>query len=134
MNYRKIVHWSALGGFAFIFGRAGFAKVFASPGMVEGMAAIGFGWTWTLLIGIAEVLGVVGLVAGVLKPSIKNASVLWLLPFGVGAFTVHMSYHHGLRDFWESLTVCVLSVVVLWTDERFKVVLSDGRPAREAST
>ncbi|WP_437677827.1 DoxX family protein [Sorangium sp. So ce131] len=134
MSYRKTVHWAALAGLALIFGQAGIEKVFASRDMVEGMAAIGFGWTWTLLIGVAEVVGVVGLAVGVLKPSIKNAAVLWLLPFGVGAFTVHMSYHHGIRDYWQSLTVCVLSAIVLWADERFRVVLGEGRPAREAST
>ncbi|AUX39640.1 uncharacterized protein SOCE26_010350 [Sorangium cellulosum] len=134
MSYRKTVHWAALAGLALIFGQAGIEKVVASPGMVEGMASIGFGWTWTLLIGIAEVLGVVGLALGVLHPAIKNVAVLWLLPFGVGAFTVHMSYHHGFRDYWQSMAVCLLSAVVLWADERFKVVLNGGRTAGEAST
>lgn len=91
--------------------------------MIEAMASIGFNETGTIFIGIAEVLGVLGILAGLFIPSIKNISVLWLMPFAIGALTVHMSYGHTISDYWESLTVCSLGVIILLSDKIFKIIL-----------
>ncbi|AUX39647.1 uncharacterized protein SOCE26_010420 [Sorangium cellulosum] len=39
-----------------------------------------------------------------------------------------MNYHHGFGDYWQSMAVCVLPAVVLWADERFKIVLRGDLP------
>ncbi|WP_394823086.1 DoxX family protein [Pendulispora albinea] len=123
MRYRSVVHWVAVAWFGAIFAYAGLAKVLGDAGMREGMLAIGFGAGWTVAIGWIEVLGVAGLLAGVFKPPLKNLAVLCLLPFSIGAFTVHMSYHQGFADYRESLCACVLALVILATDARFKIDL-----------
>lgn len=123
MKGKVIVHNLSLLVFACIFGYAGLYKVTGHTGMMEGMAALGFGREATLLIGWAEVAGVLGLLAGWFLPGTRSAAVLWLLPFGIGAFAVHMAHHDGFADYKESLLVCILAPVVLLTDRYFRVSL-----------
>jgi hypothetical protein len=91
--------------------------------MMQGMEAFGFGESWTLFIGVAETLGVAGLLAGIFFPAVRNLAVLWLLPFAIGAFTMHMAHHHGPADYKESVICIVLGVLMLWTDKRFRIIL-----------
>lgn len=90
--------------------------------MMEGMSAFGFNKAWTLLIGYLELLGVLGLLAGIIFSEIKNASVIFLFPFSVGALMVHFA-HRDYHDFYEAFIVTVLSVVLLATDKSFKIIL-----------
>jgi hypothetical protein len=117
------LHWGAFAVYTYIFGYAALYKIFKVPGMMNGMAAMGFGETWTLAIGIAEAIGVLALLAGIFVPPLKNVAVLWLMPFAIGAFTVHISYQHGFGDYRTSLLVCCLSVLLLWTDKTFDLRL-----------
>lgn len=123
MDHRAILHWIAFCGFTYIFGYAGLYKIIRKPDMMEGMASLGFNGTWTLFIGTTEMLGVAGLLAGIFYPAVKNLAVLWLLPFAIGAFTMHMGHHHGPADYKESVICIVLAVVLLWTDRRFRIVI-----------
>lgn len=120
---KKIFHWIALAIFIYIFGYAGLYKVFKVPGMMEGMAEMGFGATWTLFIGLAEVLGVIGVITGLFIPPVKYISVILLLPFAIGAFTMHMGLHHPFSIYMNSLLVCILPIIILWTDDKFKLIL-----------
>jgi uncharacterized membrane protein YphA (DoxX/SURF4 family) len=122
-SFTTILHWSAFIVYTYIFGYAALYKVLKVPGMMNGMAAMGFNETWTIAIGIAETIGVLGLLAGIFIPQLKNVAVLWLMPFAIGAFTAHMCYQHGLSNYFNSLLVCILSLILLWTDKRFAVVL-----------
>lgn len=120
---RKVIHWIALAVLTYIFGYAGLYKIFGVPGMMEGMAALGFGKIWTFFIGLAEVAGVAGVIIGLFYRPVKIISLLLLFPFAVGAFTVHMAFHDPFPIYLNSLLVCIMPLVILWTDEKFKLVL-----------
>ena len=122
MDIRTIVHYLALAYFSYIFGYAGLYKVIKKTSMMQSMQSLGFNETWTLVIGYAEVLGVAGLIAGLFVPHLKNASVLFLLPFAIGAFTSHMA-HHEFNHYYNSLIVCILPFVILLTDKHFRLEL-----------
>jgi uncharacterized membrane protein YphA (DoxX/SURF4 family) len=122
-GFITILHWTAFIVYMYIFGYAALYNIFKVPGMMNGMAAMGFNETWTIVIGIAETIGVLALLAGIFVPPLKNAAVLWLMPFAVGAFTAHMCYQHGLSNYFNSLLVCILSIVLLLTDKRFSMTL-----------
>lgn len=118
----SIVHWVAYLYYGYIFGYAGLFKVFKKKSMMESMESLGFNETWTLVIGWAETLGVAGLIIGFFYPAVKNLSILCLFPFAVGAFTTHMA-HQEYNHFYNSLYVCVLTIVILFTDKHFRIVL-----------
>ncbi|HVI43915.1 MAG TPA: DoxX family protein [Chitinophaga sp.] len=108
-------------GFLFIFTYAALYKVFHRAHMMEGMASFGFNTAWTTAIGYGELLGVIGLIAGLFYPIVLRLAILWLIPFAFGAFTVHMAhseYHH----FYNSLFCCIAPVVLFLTDKRLKIV------------
>jgi uncharacterized membrane protein YphA (DoxX/SURF4 family) len=126
INMEKIVsavHWLAYAYYGYIFGYAGLFKIFKKKSMMTSMESLGFNETWTLVIGWAETLGVVGLIIGLFNPAVKNLSILCLFPFAVGAFTAHMA-HNEYVHFHQSLWVCILTFVILLTDKHFKIVLA----------
>lgn len=118
----QVIHWISVTVFSFIFGYAGIKKLYQEETMMMGMEELGFDVTWTLAIGFAEVLGTIGVLAGIFVHPVKIISVLLLMPFAIGAFTMHMSQQHLFSIYWQSLAVCVLSVVILWTDKEFELV------------
>ncbi|RAV98221.1 DoxX family protein [Pseudochryseolinea flava] len=119
---RIILHWTSYAYYLYVFAYASLFKVFQKQSMMESMQSLGFNKTWTIAIGIAELIGVLLVVAGVYKPSLKIIGVLFLFPFAIGAFTTHMA-HQEYEHYYQSLAVCVLSVVILWTDKTFKIML-----------
>jgi len=121
MDIKLILHWTGFFVFAYIFGYAALYKVSQSPGMMQGMEAIGFGKTGTILIGWAEIIGVLGLLAGVFYPPVKPLAVLWLWPFAIGAFVVHLSYHHPFSEYRNALLVTVIPLLLLATDKHFSI-------------
>lgn len=90
--------------------------------MMQSMQSLGFNKSWTILIGIGELLGVILLVIGLFKPQFKNMGILLLFPFAVGAFTTHMA-HKEYNHFYDSLMMCILTIVLLGTDKHFKIIL-----------
>ncbi|MDR8394483.1 DoxX family protein [Aliifodinibius sp. S!AR15-10] len=118
-NLKKGIHWIAIAVLVYIFGYAGVYKIIGVQSMMENMASIGFGPTPTMLIGLAETTGVAGVIIGLFYRPAKIISLLGLLPFAIGAFTVHMSYHHSFPVYLNSLLVCIMPLVILWADEEF---------------
>lgn len=123
MKIKTLLHWISFAVLAYIFAKAGFQKVTEDPYMTEGMRGIGFGRTGNLLIGWAELTGVLGLIGGILLPKIKPIATLWLWPFAIGALTVHWSYHHPFAEYYEALLVTIMPAIVLATDRHFSVGL-----------
>ena len=123
MDIRPIIHWIALIAFSYIFAKAGILKVIVHPGMMEGMSILGFDKHRTSIIGWLEVFGVVGIVIGLWFPAVKNLAVLFLIPFGIGALTMHIAHQDGFADYYESFFVCVLSIIILLTDRHFKIII-----------
>lgn len=117
-----IIHWLSYAMFLYLFGKASLLKIFLNPTMMEGMASLGFGKAWTLTIGYLELLGILGLVAGLFSHEAKNAAVIFLFPFSVGALMVHFA-HNDYKDFYDALLCTILSLVLLVTDKYFKVIL-----------
>lgn len=118
----KIVHWVAYAYFLYLFGYSSLFKVFQKESMMNGMQAFGFNKVWTLVIGYAELIGVLALITGLWFHQIKNASVLFLFLFAVGALMVHFA-HQDYKHFYGAFLGRVVSVVLLATDKYFKILL-----------
>lgn len=116
------IHWAAYAYYVYLFGYASLFKVFRKESMINNMEHLGFDIRWTLFIGYAELLGVAGLIAGLWVHEVKNASVLWLFAFAIGALMVHFA-HHEYKHFYGALFGCIASVVLLATDKHFKIIL-----------
>lgn len=119
---KTLIHWSAFAYYLYVFGYASLFKVFQKQTMMHNMQNLGFNKTWTILIGIGELIGVILLIIGIFKPPYKNLAVLILFTFAVGAFTSHMA-HNEYHHYYNSLLMCILSIVILATDKEFKIIL-----------
>ncbi|WP_308993441.1 DoxX family protein [Mariniflexile litorale] len=118
----QIIHWVAYTYLVYAFGYASIFKVFQKQSMMENMRDFGFGQTWTLFIGYAELLGVFGLIFGIWIHQIKNISTIWLLPFAIGALMVHFA-HNDYTYYTTALYCCIACVILLATDKNFKIVV-----------
>lgn len=119
---KTVIHWTAFAYYLYVFGYASLFKVFQKPSMMQSMQSLGFNKAWTIAIGIGELIGVSMILVGIFKPLLKNAGILWLFPFAVGAFTAHMA-HNEYHHYFNALMMCILTVVLLGTDRRFKLSL-----------
>lgn len=117
-----IAHWLSYTYYLYVFGYASLFKVFQKESMMQSMQSLGFNKTWTILIGIGELIGVILLLIGLLKPQYKNLAILLLFPFAVGAFTAHMA-HQEYHHFYDALVMCILTVILLATDKSFKILI-----------
>ncbi|WP_343559192.1 DoxX family protein [Sphingobacterium sp.] len=117
---KSIVHWLSYAYYLYVFGYASLFKVFQKQSMMQSMDSLGFNKTWTLGIGIGELLGVILLLIGLYKPEFKTVGILLLFPFAIGAFTAHMA-HQEYNHYYNSLLMCMLSIILLATDKNFKI-------------
>jgi len=119
---KTAVHWLSYAYYLYVFGYASLFKVFQKQSMMQSMQSLGFNKVWTIAIGVGELIGVILIVAGIFNPFLKNFGILLLFPFAVGAFIAHMA-HQEYRHYYQSLIVCILSVVLLATDKQFSIAL-----------
>lgn len=124
MELKTILHWISFAVLVFIFGYAGLYKVIKLPHMMQGMQSMGFGTMATLLIGYAEVIGVVGLIVGIFIPPFKIVSVLWLWPFAIGALVAHFSHQHPFPEYLNAMLVCIMPLIILTTDKHFRIIIT----------
>ena len=117
-----IIHWVSYCIYLYIFAKASILKIIHHQPMMDGMVVLGFNKTWTLIIGYMELLGVLGLLTGLFFHEAKNAAVIFLFPFSVGALMVHFA-HHDYNVFYDALAATVLSVILLSTYKSFKIIL-----------
>ncbi|SEW17739.1 DoxX-like family protein [Chryseobacterium wanjuense] len=118
----KIIYWASYAYYLYVFGYASLFKVFQKESMMKSMQSLGFNKTWTMLIGAGELIGVILIVIGLFKPQFRNLGVLFLFPFAIGAFTTHMA-HGEYNHYYNSLIMCILSVVLLFLDNKFKIII-----------
>lgn len=118
----NVIHWGSYCYYVYVFGYASLFKVFQKPSMMESMKSLGFDRTWTIAIGIGELVGVLMVLSGLLDHRLKTTGILFLFPFAVGAFTAHMA-HQEYQYFYNALIMCILTVVLLWTDRHFKIII-----------
>jgi len=119
---KTAIHWLSYAYYLYIFGYASLFKVFQKKSMMQSMLSLGFNKMWTIAIGTLELFGVILIVIGLFQPYYKNAGILFLLPFAIGAFTTHMA-HQEYNHYYNSLIVCILTVVILATDKSFRIIL-----------
>lgn len=119
---KAVIHWLSFAYYLYVFGYASLFKIFQKTSMMQSMQSLGFNKTWTILIGAGELLGVILIVIGIFKPQFKTMGIILLFPFAVGAFTAHMA-HQEYHHFHNSLSMCILTVVLLVTDKYFKISL-----------
>jgi uncharacterized membrane protein YphA (DoxX/SURF4 family) len=119
---KTIIYWSSYLYYLYVFGYASLFKIFQKESMMKSMESLGFNKIWTIYIGIGEFIGVLLIVIGLFNPPIKTIGILLLFPFAVGAFTAHMA-HHEYNHFYNSLIMCILTVLLLWSDKNFKIIL-----------
>jgi uncharacterized membrane protein YphA (DoxX/SURF4 family) len=119
---KTAIHWLSYAYYLYIFGYASLFKVFQKKSMMQSMESLGFNKTWTIIIGVLESFGVILILIGIFQSQYKNAGILFLFPFAVGAFTTHMA-HQEYNHFYNSLIVCVLTIVILLTDKTFSIIL-----------
>jgi uncharacterized membrane protein YphA (DoxX/SURF4 family) len=118
----QAIHWLAFCYYLYLFGYASLFKVLQKKEMMESMASLGFNKSWTLCIGFGELIGVIALLAGLWFHQVKNAAVIYLFLFAIGALMVHFA-HNDYVDFYDALFGAVTAVVLLATDKHFKLVL-----------
>ena len=116
------IHWAALLYYIYVFGYASLFKVFQKQSMMHSMLSLGFNKTWTIIIGIEELIGIILVVIGIFKPPCKNIGILLLFPFAVGAFTAHMA-HNEYHHYYNALLMCLLTIILLATDKQFKIAV-----------
>jgi uncharacterized membrane protein YphA (DoxX/SURF4 family) len=121
-NFRILIHWISFAYYLYVFGYASLFKIFQKRSMMESMQSLGFNKTSTIIIGIGELIGVMLIIIGIWKPQLKNAGILLLFPFAIGAFTAHMA-HQEYHHFYNALLMCILTVVLLATDKNFGIAL-----------
>jgi uncharacterized membrane protein YphA (DoxX/SURF4 family) len=119
---KTIIHWTSYSYYLYVFGYASLFKVFKKESMMKSMQSLGFNTSWTICIGVAELIGVLLIVIGLFNPPIKTIGILFLFPFAVGAFTAHMA-HQEHSHFYNSLLMCILTLLLLWSDKTFKIIL-----------
>jgi uncharacterized membrane protein YphA (DoxX/SURF4 family) len=117
---KTIIYWLSYAYYLYVFGYASLFKVFQKNSMIESMQSLGFNRTWTILIGIGELIGVILILVGLYKPELRNLGILLLFPFAIGAFATHMA-HHEFQHFYNSLIMCILTIALLFLDKTFKI-------------
>jgi uncharacterized membrane protein len=102
------------------FAAAGGLKVIGFAPLYEQLAALHVGKTGGLLIGIAEVLGVIGLWV---KPT-RRYALLGLLMLSVGAIAAHIGANQPIQESIPAIvaTVILLTLVVITEPLPKKVV------------
>lgn len=119
---KTAIHWLSYAYYLYVFGYASLFKVFQKKSMMQSMLSLGFNKTWTIAIGVLELFGVILIVIGIFQPHYKNVGIFFLFPFAIGAFATHMA-HHEYNHFYNSLIMCVLTVITLTTDKYFRIIL-----------
>lgn len=119
---KTIIYWLSYAYYLYVFGYASLFKVFQKKSMMNSMQSLGFNQTWTIIIGIGELIGVILIIIGIFKPQFRNVGILMLFPFAVGAFTAHMA-HQEYQHFYNALIMCILTFVMLILDKKFKILI-----------
>ncbi|MBK1896655.1 DoxX family protein [Chryseobacterium paridis] len=126
LNLNRTFYWISFAWYIYIIGPAAVKKIIQWQQMMDSMQSLGFDKNWTIGIGIMETIGVVVVLAGLLKPTLRTLGVLFLFPFAIGAFTAHMA-HQEYHHFYNSLIMCVLSAVLLVLDKRIKIFTHEDK-------
>ena len=109
---RKIGLRVVLGLLTFLYFVTGAAKVVMLEFMMTNMAEINFGTVPTMIIGVIEVIAVVGL----WLPRYRTLSLSVLLLIMAGAAGAHWGFGHPVGEVLPSFIVAGLTFAALWLD------------------
>src|SRR5690606_7287661 len=107
-SFKTIEYWLCYVWYLYIIAPSAIKKIIQHSGMMQSMQSLGFDKTWTIAIGIAEIIGVLLVIIGLYKSQFRTLGILLLFPFAIGAFTTHMA-HQEYFHFYNSLIMCFLS-------------------------
>ena len=121
MNPTLIAFYALLLIISVVYGSAGFQKIRGREPMKSRMAEMNQGGVVMLLIGIVEIMGVVG----IWLPATRPVALLCLMPFSIGGLAAHIVLKHNFieRDIPAVLMIILISVA-LWLDPRFSIVFN----------
>ncbi|QCX53630.1 DoxX family protein [Elizabethkingia sp. JS20170427COW] len=122
ISFKTIAYWLCYVWYLYIIAPSAIKKITQHSGMMQSMQSLGFDKTWTIAIGIAEIIGVLFVIVGLYKSQLRTLGILLLFPFAIGAFTTHMA-HQEYYHFYNSLIMCFLSFILLCLDKRIKINL-----------
>jgi DoxX-like family len=94
---------------AVIFIALGVAKILAVPPMQARAAHVGFSVAAYRRIGVLEVAGAIGVLAGLIRPLLGGLASVGLLLLLAGAMVTHVRNHDGPREVAPAV-VCVVLV------------------------
>jgi hypothetical protein len=94
---------------AVIFIALGVAKILAVPPMQARAAHVGFSVAAYRRIGVLEVAGAIGVLAGLIRPLLGGLASVGLLLLLAGAMVTHMRNHDSAREVAPSV-VCAMLV------------------------
>jgi hypothetical protein len=95
------------------FAATGSAKLVAVPAMRARAAHVGFSVSAYRRIGLLEVLGVLGLLAGAFVPVIGAAAAVGLLILLGGALVTHLHNGDGVRELAPALVLGLVTLTYL---------------------
>jgi hypothetical protein len=96
------------------FAATGSAKLAAVPAMRTKAAHVGFSVSAYRRIGLLEVLGVLGLLAGAFVPVIGAAAATGLVVLLCGAIVTHLRSGDGVREIIPAVALGLLSLTYLF--------------------
>lgn len=122
-SFKTIIYWVCLAVYLYIISPSAIAKVFQNPQMMENMHNLGFNASWTLFIGVTEILLLILVLVGIYKSPWRTIGILLLFPIVISAFATHMA-NQEYQYFYKSLILCLLSFVLLSLDRRVSINLA----------
>ncbi|MBO0936626.1 DoxX family protein [Fibrella sp. HMF5335] len=121
MNATLIIFYIALLVISLVYLVAGFQKVSGREPMKSRMAEMNQGGVVMLLIGMAEIAGVIG----IWLPATRPLALLCLMPFSIGGITAHIVLRHNFRERnIPAVLMIVLICVAFWLDPSFSIVFN----------
>ncbi len=94
MKAERITLWIAVALAAILFAPIGLAKFMADESLVRSMALLHYSETFTRLLGLAEILGAIGLIVA----NTRIPAALGLMMIMAGAVGSHIAGGHPLQD------------------------------------
>ncbi|MBO0934325.1 DoxX family protein [Fibrella aquatilis] len=121
MNTTLVIFYLALLVISFVYLAAGFQKISGREPMKSRMAEMNQGGVVRLLIGIAEIVGVIG----IWLPATRPLALLCLMPFSIGGLAAHIVLRHNFRERdIPAVLMIVLICVALWLDPSFSIIFN----------
>jgi uncharacterized membrane protein YphA (DoxX/SURF4 family) len=121
MTIQTILFYALLIAISVINALAGGMKIRGQEPMKSRMEEMNHGGFVMLLIGILEILGVIGLWI----PATRPFALICLLPFSIGGFAAHQVLRHDFKERSIPAVLMIISIpLALYLDPSFHIVFN----------